>query len=199
MGALGPAQDNEFLLRFDGGARGNPGAAGAGSVLYPVVVDGGAAPRGGASASSSALGPPLVVARHSHFAPHATNNEAEYLAAILGLQLAHHLGVRRLCVEGDSTLVVKHFSGEFRCDKEHLRPLLAELRTLAARFSSFRLRFIPRERNADADRAANEAMDRRESFTRGEYEMAVRCASFRPRLPPLQWCRVEGARYVLSR
>ena len=59
--------------------------------------------------------------------------------------------------------------------------------------------FIPRERNADADRAANEAMDRRESFTRGEYEMAVRCASFRPRLPPLQWCRVEGARYVLSR
>jgi ribonuclease HI len=38
----------------------------------------------------------------------ATNNEAEYEALIHGLRVAISLGIKRLLVYGDSTIVVNH-------------------------------------------------------------------------------------------
>ena len=146
------------------------------------------------------LGRPFALARHSQHVPFATNNEAEYLGAILGLQLALHRGARRVRVEGDSNLVVQHFSGAFRCKQPWLQPLLAELRSLAARFDAFALGHIFREANAAADAAANDAMDRGESATRGELGAAERAASFAPRLLPLQYCVVaRDGRYERRR
>ena len=42
---------------------------------------------------------------------HATNNEAEYEALILGLRAAQALGIRRLQVKGDSKLIIEQVRG----------------------------------------------------------------------------------------
>ena len=181
--------------------------AGSGSVLYapPVPPSSFSSSFSSASSSSSSassssssssmsalLGRPFALARHAQYVPYATNNEAEYLGAILGLQLALHLGARRVRAEGDSALVVNHFSGAWRCKQPHLQPLLAELRALERRLDSCVLAHIPRAGNAEADAEANSAMDARASATRGELDAVERAAAFVPRLLPLQYCAVAA-------
>lgn len=99
---------------WDGGARGNPGPAGAGAVLYehesstevplpvcPCFKEPAAHTRSSFSARLLAqVGCVCVTLGH------ATNNVAEYRGLLAGLQAARDLGVRRLIVTGDSMLVV---------------------------------------------------------------------------------------------
>ncbi len=56
--------------------------------------------------------------------PDVTVNVAEYVGLTLALQLAHDLGATSVQVLGDSELIVRQFTGEYACRKEHLRPLL---------------------------------------------------------------------------
>ena len=132
--------DGIFTLRTDGGARGNPGPAGAGFVLEDST---GAIVRGGGA-----------------FLGVATNNVAEYRALILGLQLAESFSVRRLRVCADSELVVRQVTGVYRVKNEGLRPLFAEVRALLDGFDSCEVVHVRREHNGAADALANEAMDR---------------------------------------
>ena len=128
-----------FTLRTDGGARGNPGPAGAGFVLEDPT---GAIVRGGGA-----------------FLGVATNNVAEYRALILGLGLARSCGVRRLRVCADSELVVRQVNGTYRVRNEGLRPRFAQVRALVDGFDSFEIAHVRREHNGAADALANEAMD----------------------------------------
>ena len=131
---------NEWVLAVDGGARGNPGPAGAGLLLT--------APDGRQAAAEA-----VPLGRR-------TNNEAEYEALLHGLALARDRGAARLVVRSDSELLVRQMTGEYRVKAEHLKPLAERARTLAAGFTSIRYVAVPREDNAAADRLANEAMDR---------------------------------------
>jgi DNA polymerase-1 len=88
-----------------------------------------------------------------------TNNVAEYQGLIAGLEKALELGHRRVHVRLDSDLVVGQVCGDWRVKAEHLRPLNARARELAARFEAIALEWIPREQNSHADRLANDAMD----------------------------------------
>ena len=130
---------DEWLLAIDGGARGNPGPAGAG-----MVLDG----PGGRRAAAHAV--PLG---------RRTNNEAEYEALLHGLDLARRHGADRLVVRSDSELLVRQMTGEYRVKAVHLKPLVERARALASAFASVRFEAVPRARNAEADRLANRAMD----------------------------------------
>ena len=88
-----------------------------------------------------------------------TNNVAEYTAAREGLRRAAELGARRVLLRSDSKLLIEQLSGRYRVKAEHLRPLFAEVRGLIAGFDSVRLEHVPRERNREADRLANEGVD----------------------------------------
>ena len=129
------------LLHCDGAARGNPGPAAIGAVLFapgrvePVV------------AISERIG-------------RATNNEAEYRALIAGLQAALEAGVTRLLVRLDSELLVQQATGNYRVKAANLKPLFERLRALARRFASITFEHVPRERNSIADDLANAALDR---------------------------------------
>jgi ribonuclease HI len=113
VGATGAADRRRMRRQeWDGGARGNPGPAGAGAVLYEAGSGGEVgAPARRLRAWPTVCGartgwPGAQVGRVCVTLGHATNNVAEYHGLLAGLQAALDLGVRRLDVQGDSMLVV---------------------------------------------------------------------------------------------
>lgn len=124
---------------IDGGSRGNPGPAAYGVVLRD--------PKG------------EVIARLKKFIGHNTNNVAEYFALIAALDYAQTRGIRALRVESDSELLVKQMRGQYKVKSEDLRPLHERARKMAQAFDSFRIDHVLRERNREADKLVNEALD----------------------------------------
>src|SRR5882757_4046849 len=124
----------------DGGARGNPGPAGYGAVIQD---DHG-----------------TILAELSEFLGMRTNNFAEYsgLLACLQYALDHHHP--RLRVVSDSELMVKQIQGKYKVNSPDLRPLWQEAKNRIARLEAFEISHALRHKNKDADRPANQAMDR---------------------------------------
>jgi ribonuclease HI len=125
------------VLYCDGASRGNPGPAAVGVVL--------AEPSG---RELLAWGEPIG---------RATNNVAEYRAAIAGLQKALELGARSVELRADSELLVHQISGVYRVKHPGLRPLHAKVGELLGRFERWSARHVPREANARADALADAA------------------------------------------
>ncbi len=129
-------------LHTDGGARGNPGPAGIGAVLFD--------PDGN------------VIGELAEGIGAATNNVAEYTALVEGLDLALRKGVTDVEVFMDSELVVSQVKGLWKIKNERLRALAAKAQSLLSKFDSFTLEHVRREQNADADALANQGMDKAE-------------------------------------
>jgi ribonuclease HI len=123
----------------DGAARGNPGPAGIGAV---VTSDSGE-----------------VLARLAEGIGVATNNVAEYRAAIEGLRAAAEIGATEVVLRADSRLLIEQLAGRFRVRNPTLQRLHADARAQMRRFERVRLVHVARNLNADADRAANEGVD----------------------------------------
>ncbi len=138
------------VLRTDGGARGNPGPAGAGFVLENT--DG------------------VRIADGGRFLGVATNNVAEYEALLWGLEVARDRGVRDLTVYSDSELLVKQMNGAYRVKNANLKPLFERAKALSAAFGSLQIRHVRREMNTDADEFANRAMDARATVGDVDYD-----------------------------
>jgi probable phosphoglycerate mutase len=136
---LPPDRRPRLILSCDGAARGNPGPAGIG-----VVV-----------ADESGV----VLAEIAEGIGVATNNVAEYTAAIRGLERARDLGAAEVLLRSDSRLLVEQLAGRFKVRNAGLRPLHAQATALAERFERVRFEHVPRERNAEADRLANLGVD----------------------------------------
>ena len=126
-------------LYTDGGARGNPGPAGIGAVLRDESGE--------------------VLGEIAQGIGEATNNVAEYVALISGLEMALDRGVTDIDIYMDSELVVSQLLGKWKIKKDTLRPLAVKARALMNRFESFTLSHVRRELNADADKLANQGMD----------------------------------------
>jgi ribonuclease HI len=101
-----------------------------------------------------------VLAAVGSFLGHTTNNVAEYKALLLGLEKALELGVKKLEVRADSELLIKQLNGQYRVRNEGLRPLYEQALVLLKQFEATRLKHVRREHNAEADRLANEGIDR---------------------------------------
>src|SRR3954465_8398862 len=129
-----------LIVEADGGSRGNPGPAGYGAVVRDAVTG-------------------QVLAERAAAIGTATNNVAEYGGLIAGLQAALDLDAGEVEVRMDSKLVVEQMSGRWQVKHPSMKPLAAEARVVAAGFDHVGYTWIPRERNKDADRLANRAMD----------------------------------------
>ena len=140
--ALEPAQakPGSYTAHCDGGSRGNPGPAGYGAVIED--------PDG------------QVVARLSEFLGRQTNNFAEYRGLLAVLNWASQQGVTRLRVVSDSELMVKQLKGQYKVSSPALRPLWEEARRISRQLAHFEIRHTLRGGNQEADRLANEAMDK---------------------------------------
>ena len=136
----------QFTIHADGGARGNPGPAGAGAIIRDGLGN--------------------AVASVSQFLGHQTNNYAEYEAVILAFEALTKLvpagkrGEARVVVKLDSELVVKQMRGEYKVKNAGLKGQQARLAHAASAFDSVTFTHVPRAENSDADALANEAMDK---------------------------------------
>jgi ribonuclease HI len=124
----------------DGGARGNPGPSGYGALIQD---DQG-----------------RVLAELSEFLGIRTNNYAEYSGLLGCLQYALDHGHPRLRVVSDSELMVKQIQGKYKVNSPDLKPLWQEAKNRIAKLEGFEISHALRHKNKDADRLANEAMDR---------------------------------------
>jgi ribonuclease HI len=126
-----------YTLFFDGASRGNPGKAAAGAVLYGSDK--------------------TIVGEVSTYLGVKTNNQAEYIALVLGLQKAITLGIKNIHVYGDSLLVIKQMKGEYKVKNAKLLVYYKNATTLAKSFESISFTHVQRHLNAVADKLANDA------------------------------------------
>lgn len=131
--AVQPGWDGQvdYLIVFDGGSRGNPGA-GYGS--YAIFDDTGAG----------------FTTRLAFEAAAMTNNEAEYqtlLAALrdLGQRLGRRAAAATLKITGDSQLVIRQVAGEWEAKDPRMLALRDQVRAALAAFKGYRLGQQPRE------------------------------------------------------
>jgi ribonuclease HI len=135
-----PTSNQWFTAHCDGGSRGNPGPSGYGA----VVED----PAG------------KVVARLSRFLGLQTNNYAEYSGLLAVLEWALANGAGRLRVVSDSELMVKQMKGIYKVKSPGLVPLHQEAKRMSKQLEKFEMTHTLRGGNKEADRLANEAMDK---------------------------------------
>jgi ribonuclease HI len=139
-----PSEDISALLWVDGAARGNPGQAGAG-----IVLDRGEE----------------KLFCQGEYLGEATNNEAEYRALILGMEIAGRQGCVELEVRSDSELMVRQMRGEYRVKSPRLQELYFQATKGMSPFKRVVFTHVPREENREADRLANMAIDAKGSVT----------------------------------
>lgn len=131
---------SNLIIEADGGSRGNPGLAGSGACV--IDADTGE-----------------VVLEISKFIGIATNNVAEYLALVAGLEGAYSLNAEaRILVRMDSKLVIEQMAGRWKIKHPDMQQLGAKVQKLVAG-KPVRWQWIPREENSRADALANKAMD----------------------------------------
>jgi ribonuclease HI len=122
----------------DGAARGNPGPAGIGI----VIKDG-----------------PKVLEEIGAYIGKTTNNMAEYLALIRGLEEVLIRGFKSASFFSDSELLVKQLNGEYKVKHDNLVPLHYHVLTLIDRMKDFSIKHVKRDFNEHADKMANEGID----------------------------------------
>jgi ribonuclease HI len=135
-----PTPDHYLIAHIDGGARSNPGPAG-----YGVAI-------------RNSAGKPI--AELSEYLGHKTNNYAEYSGLLGALDYCLKHDERALKVISDSELMVKQINGIYKVKSPELKLLYDEARKRINHLKWFRAEHVLREKNKDADRLANDAMDR---------------------------------------
>ncbi|XP_073282149.1 uncharacterized protein [Primulina huaijiensis] len=85
-----------------------------------------------------------------------TNNQAEYEALVIGLEILKDLGAKELLISGDSQLVLKQLSGEFKCTSLSLAPYYTASSQLLDDFEEVSLVHVPRQENWEADELAQQ-------------------------------------------
>ncbi len=136
----------KIIIYTDGASKGNPGRAGAGVVFCNQKNQ--------------------VIKKYSKFlGEKLTNNEAEYLALIFALEKFKALFGKQLAkksdiqIRSDSELVVKQMNGEYKVSEPKIQELFLKVWNLKIDFGRVRFKSIPRNKNKEADKLSNEALE----------------------------------------
>src|SRR3989344_1368120 len=135
----------KVIIYTDGGSRGNPGPAALGIVIQDTSGK--------------------LIKEYGEALGVRTNNEAEYEAVIFALKKVKALFGKektknmQLDVRMDSELVMKQLTGKYKIEEEKLFPLFIKIWNLKMDFGAIMFTHVPREKNKEADRMVNEALD----------------------------------------
>ncbi|MFA5030007.1 MAG: ribonuclease HI family protein [Patescibacteria group bacterium] len=132
------SDQKSITIYTDGGARGNPGPAAIGVVFM-----------NGAE----------IVEEYKEFIGDTTNNQAEYRAVLAALDIAAEKGYTHLDFFLDSQLVAEQLNRNYKVKEKGLQQLFLEAWNKIQGFTKVTFSFIPREKNTEADRLVNEALD----------------------------------------
>lgn len=140
----------KFIIFTDGGSRGNPGKAGIGVVICNEKGQ-------------------EIKKFGEYLGDNLTNNDAEYSAIIFALKKFKSVFGKALTqvadieIKADSELVVKQLNGDYRLTDLKIQQFFIEIWNLKFDFKSVKVKHIPREKNKEADRLVNEALDQQEA------------------------------------
>lgn len=136
----------KFTIHTDGGARGNPGPAAIGVVIEET---------GGG-----------LKKEYGEYIGEATNNEAEYQAVIFALKKLKQLigkkaaGETKIEFHIDSELLERQLNGHYKIMGRKLRELFLEIWNLKVDFGEVVFKHLLREKNKEADKLVNAALDK---------------------------------------
>ncbi len=123
----------------DGASRGNPGPSGIGVVILDAKR--------------------TKIKEVYKYIGEATNNIAEYAALVCGLEEAALLDAEEIVIYMDSELLAKQLNGEYKVKDEKMKILFEKALGILKNFKSFEIKHIDREKNKEADRLANKAIN----------------------------------------
>jgi len=129
---------NKYEMYFDGCSKGNPGAGGAGAVIYQDGVE--------------------ISEQCVYVGNHVTNNYSEYTGIKIGLERAQELGIKHLTVYGDSLLVVKQMAGLYKVKSSNLLEIFARCKEIASTFEKIEFIHVYRDKNKRADKLSNDGL-----------------------------------------
>jgi ribonuclease HI len=132
----------EARIYCDGASSGNPGHAGTGIIIRILK---GRVPK---------------VHKISEYIGIATNNVAEYSALIRGLEEARSLGLKNIEVLLDSELLVNQINGTYKIKNLNLRPLWKRSKEILSQFDNYRVKYVKRQLNKEADSLARGSIKR---------------------------------------
>lgn len=137
----------KITIYTDGGSRGNPGPAAAGVVFLNEKDQ-------------------IIKGYGEFLGDGLTNNEAEYGAVIFALKKFKQLFGKNIAetseieLRSDSELLVKQLNGEYKILEPKIQNLFLTVWNLKLDFKQIKFKLIVREKNQEADRLVNEALDR---------------------------------------
>ena len=127
-----------YTLFFDGCSKGNPGKAGAGAVLYKNDIE--------------------IWSKAQFVGAKQTNNYAEYMGLIIGLEEAVKQNIKHLIIKGDSLLVIRQMKREYKVNSPNIAGLFAEASQFAKQFNIIEFKHVYRKDNKRADALSNAAL-----------------------------------------
>jgi len=135
-----------IIIYTDGGSRGNPGKAAIGVVFCNEKEQ-------------------IIKKYGEYLGDGLTNNDAEYQAIIFALKKFKSVFGKSIAktsdveIRADSELVVKQLNGDYRIENPKIQQFFIEIWNLKFDFQSVKFKHIPREKNKEADKLVNEALD----------------------------------------
>jgi ribonuclease HI len=96
------------------------------------------------------------------FSEGSTNNVAEYTALTKALQwlLANDYRSKKVEIKSDSQLIVNQLTGDYKVKARRIMPLYKEVLSLKSKFQDIQIKWIPRDKNREADKLTNKAYNR---------------------------------------
>jgi len=132
-------KNDKVFLYVDGGSRGNPGPAGIGVLILNARKK--------------------KIKEIAKYIGEATNNIAEYSALLVGLEEAALLKAGELVIYMDSELMARQLNGEYKVKNADIRALFERALDILKNFRSFKIKHIDREKNKEADKLVNKAIN----------------------------------------
>jgi len=132
-------KSKKLHIYTDGGSRGNPGPSGIGVIILDSNKK--------------------KIKEIFKYIGETTNNVAEYSALVSGLEAALELKATDITIYLDSELLVKQLGGEYKVKDPNMKTFFDKSLGLLKKFKEFEVKHIPREKNKDADRLVNKAIN----------------------------------------
>lgn len=130
---------NMVEIYTDGGSRGNPGKAAIGFLIY---------------------GPgKVILEQYSECIGIKTNNYAEYYAIIKALAAARKYNPEEVVIYTDSNLAYNQINGFWKIKDEEIKKMVLRVNKEIVNFKIFKIFYIPREKNKEADKLVNIALN----------------------------------------
>ena len=136
----------KVIIYTDGASRGNPGQGSIGVVFCNQKNE-------------------KIRDYSEYLGEKVTNNEAEYKAVILALKKFKALFGKKLAekteieVRSDSELLVSQLNGKYKVLNHNIKEFFIEIWNLKIDFGKVKFKLISREKNKEADKLANQALD----------------------------------------